>query len=214
MHVNTRFLSLGVVIGAVFMACGSSQRFDKVAPEDVDLAGTWVLNTEESDNPGPPTDQVGAPGMGERGGMMPPPGGMGGRPGGPGGRGGMGGMDPEEMRQTMDVVREAARRIDLLQDDSTVTLKYDQRPPLVLHIDGRELEQQLPSDTKLKIRAGWQGRYFVVERKIDGGGTITEQYYKSSVTDQLQIITRVELGRMPQPMEFMRVYDAAGESKE
>jgi hypothetical protein len=210
-HVNRRLLPLSVVISAVFTACGSAQSFDKVAPEDVDLAGTWILNSEESDNPGPPPDQQGPPDMGERGTMRPPPGGMGRRPGGPGG---MGGMDPEKMRQTMDIAREAARRIDLLQDDSTVTLSYDQRTPLVLHIDGRELAQQLPSDTKLKIRAGWQGSHFVVERKIDGGGTITEQYFKSPVTDQLQVITRIELGRMPRPMEFLRVYDAASESKE
>jgi len=209
--VNIRILSLSIVIGAVFTACGSSQGFDQVAPEDVDLSGTWILNTEENDDPGQLTDQVGGPGMSERGRIMPPPGGMGGRRGGPGG---MGGMDPENMRQTIDMVREPVRRIDLQQGDSTVTLTYDQQQRLVLHIDGHELEQELPTGTKMTIRAGWKGRYFIVERKIDNGGTITEQYFKSSVTDQLQVITRIELGRMPRPMQFLRVYDATSESQE
>lgn len=211
MHVNTRFLPLGVVIGAVLTACGSSQGFDQVAPEHVDLSGTWILNTEESDDPGQLTDQVGSPGMSARGRMMPRAGGMGGRRGG---RGGVGGVDPEKMRQTIDMVREAIQRIDLQQGDSTVTLTYDQRLPLVLHTDGRELEQELPSGTKMKVRAGWEGRYFVVERKIDAGGTITEQYFKSSVTDRLHVITRVEMDRMPRAMQFLRVYDATSKSKE
>lgn len=208
-HVNTRFLWLGLVITAVFTACGSSQTFAKVAPKDVDLSGGWILNAEESEDSGQQTGPMGP--MSGRGGMMPPPGMMGGRRGG---RGGAGGVDPEKMRQAIDMVREPIRRIDLQQGDSTVTLTYDQRLPLVLHTDGRELEQELPSGTKMEVRAGWEGRYFVVERKIDGGGTITEQYFKSSVTDQLHVITRIEMGRMPQPMQFLRVYDATSESKE
>lgn len=208
-HVTTKFLSLGLVITAVLTACGSSQTFDQVAPEDVDLSGTWILNTEASDDSGQQTDPMGA--MSGRGRMMPPPGGMGGRRGGPGG---MGGIDPENMRHTIDMVTDPVRRIDLQQGDSTVTLTYDQQRPLVLHTDGRELEQELPSGSKMKVRAGWNGRYFVVERKIDGGGTITEQYFKSSVTDQLHVITRIEMGRMPRAMQFLRVYDATSESKE
>jgi hypothetical protein len=219
MNGNTKLLASGIIAVAVAVACSSSQQFNQVAPEEVDLSGTWILNPEESDDPSGQMDQMGggAGGGGMRGGGgggMRPSGGMGG--GMRGGRGGMGGgMDPEKMRQTTEMVRQAAQCIGLQQGDSTVTLMFDQQRSLVLHIDGRELEQELPAGTKMEIRAGWKGRYFVVEREIDGGGKITEEYTISSGTGQLYVITRLELNdRMPQPLEFRRVYDTASESKE
>jgi len=218
MNGNTTILSLGVLLGAVIMACSSSQQFDEVAPQDVDLSGIWILNADESDDPREQMDQMGGGtgGGGMRGGGgARPSGGMGG--GMRGGRGGTGGgaMDPEKMQQTMEMVRQAARRIDLQQGDSTVTLVYDRAHSLMLHTDGRGLEQELPAGAKMEITAGWKGRYFVVEREIDGGGKITEEYMISTRTGQLYVITRLELGsRMPQPLEFRRVYDSASSSKE
>jgi len=207
--VNTKILSAGVVIGALSMACGSSQRADQVAPYEVeDLSGTWILNADKSDKPG---DQMGSSEIGGGGTMMPPPGGMGRRPGG---RGGRGAIDPEKMRRTMEVAREAVQRFTLEQTDTTVTISYNDMPPHVFHTDGRKVEQQTEAGDKIEVKAYWQGRYLMVSRKVDGGGTITEQYFKSSVTDQLEVITRIEVGRMPRPMQFLRVYDAASESKE
>jgi len=204
--VNTKILSPGVVVVALSMACGSSQRSDQVAPDEVeDLSGTWILNADKSDRPG---DQMGSGEIGGGGTMMPPPGGMGRRPGG------RGGIDPEKMRRTMEVAREAVQRFTLEQTDTTVTISYNDMIPHVFHTDGRKVEQETEAGDKIEVKAYWQGRYLMVSRKVDGGGTITEQYFKSSVTDQLEVITRIELGRMPRPMQFLRVYDAASESKE
>ena len=204
--MNTKILSPGVVVVALSMACGSSQRSDQVAPDEVeDLSGTWILNADKSDRPG---DQMGSGEIGGGGTMMPPPGGMGRRPGG------RGGIDPEKMRRTMEVAREAVQRFTLKQTDTTVTISYNDMPPRVFHTDGRKVEQETEAGDKIEVEAYWQGRYLMVSRKVDGGGTITEQYFKSSVTDQLEVITRIELGRMPRPMQFLRVYDAASESKE
>ena len=204
--MNTKILSPGVVVVALSMACGSSQRSDQVAPDEVeDLSGTWILNADKSDRPG---DQMGSSEIGGGGTMMPPPGGMGRRPGG------RGGIDPEKMRRTMEVAREAVQRFTLEQTDTTVTISYNDMIPHVFHTDGRKVEQETEAGDKIEVKAYWQGRYLMVSRKVDGGGTITEQYFKSSVTDQLEVITRIELGRMPRPMQFLRVYDAASESKE
>jgi hypothetical protein len=213
MNGNTKILSLGVLLSAIIMGCSSSQQFDPVAPEDVNLSGTWLLNAEESDDPREQMDQMGQAGGGMRpsGGTRPSGGGGGGMRGGRGGMAG-GTMDPERMRQTMDMVRQAVRRIDLQQGDSTVTLIYNQGRSLLLHIDGRALKQELQAGAKMEIRAGWKGKYFIVERKIDGGGKITEEYMIPTDTDQLYVITRLEIDRMPQPLEFRRVYDAASES--
>jgi hypothetical protein len=206
--VNTKILSLGVVIGALFTGCASSHSIDQVAPLGEDLSGSWILNADKSDNPG---DQVGTAGMAGGGSMRPPPDGMGRRPGR---RGGMGGIDPEKMHRTMEMAREAVQRFTLEQTDTTVTISYNDMPPHVFHTDGRKIEQETEAGDKIEVKAYWQGRYLMISRKIDGGGTITDQYFKSSVTDQLEVITRIELGRMPQPMQFLRVYDAASRSKE
>jgi hypothetical protein len=216
-------LSICLLSGGALIGCRSSQHsFDPAAPQDVNLTGTWILNAEESDDPSEQMDQMGQGAAGTSGGAMnnmtSPGGGKGGGRGGRGGRGGGGsgggGIDPERMRETMSMVREAVRRIDLQQGDSTVTIIYDLGRASLLYTDGRKLEQELRGGAKMEIRAGWKGEYFIVERKIDGGGKIKEEYMIPTGTGQLFVITRLEIDRMPQPIEFRRVYDAASDSRE
>ena len=217
---SVKVLSICLLSSGALIGCGSSQlSFDPAAPQDVNLTGTWILNAEESDDPSEQMDQMGQGGAGTRGGAMgdqtSPGGGKGGGRGGGRGRGGGSGgvgIDPARLRETMDMVREAVRRIDVQQRDSTVTIIYDQGSANLLYTDGRKLEQELRGGAKMEIRAGWKGKYFIVEREIDGGGKITEEYMILTDTDQLYVITRLEIDRMPQPLEFRRVYDAASGS--
>ena len=64
----------------------------------------------------------------------------------------------------------------------------------------------------MKVRAGWIGRGLIIEREIVGGGKVLERYFLSTTTDQLFIVTRIEMGRMMgELIEFRRVYDPAGQ---
>lgn len=219
----------GLAAAAILVAgygCASSSQgsASPVVPEGVDLSGTWVLNEEESDSVGGMDRMM----LGARGGEGPATGGMtGGRPTGgrgvrpPGGRGGMGGgrggmrggapqgnrIDPEKMRQTMQMAMDPIRRFTISQDDSTVSFITDWQEPLLVRFDGTKLEREYDWG-KLSIKAGWYGRGLVVERAVDDGGTVLDRYVLSTTTDQLFVVTRVEVGRMAgEPIEFRKVYD-------
>ena len=59
----------------------------------------------------------------------------------------------------------------------------------------------------IEIKAHWQGNDFVVERKVSGGGKVTEDYLKSQDGKQLFVIVSLDRGR-GRSVEFRRVYDA------
>jgi hypothetical protein len=59
----------------------------------------------------------------------------------------------------------------------------------------------------VEIKARWQGNDFVVERKVSGGGKVTEDYLRSQDGKQLFVIVSVENGR-GRSMDFRRVYEA------
>lgn len=60
----------------------------------------------------------------------------------------------------------------------------------------------------VETKAHWQGNDFVVERKVSGGGKVTEDYLKSRDGKQLFVIVSLDTGR-GRSVEFRRVYDAA-----
>jgi hypothetical protein len=54
----------------------------------------------------------------------------------------------------------------------------------------------------------------VIERRLDGGLTLTEKYSLQAGTGRLHVLTRLAGDRLPAPISFMRVYDPALESVE
>jgi len=60
----------------------------------------------------------------------------------------------------------------------------------------------------VEIKGRWQGNDFVVERKVSGGGKVTEDYLRSQDGKQLYVIVNFEGGR-GRALEFQRVYDGA-----
>jgi len=185
-----------------------------------DLSGRWIYNPSQSDNPrnmdrgsDSSGDQGGGYGAGGRrggfggGGRR---GGFGGGRGGTGERGG-GGMSEKQrarMRQTMALAFQAPPAITISADDSTLTVTPDTGAALTLYGDGRKIKQTVQDGGDVEIKARWQGNDFVVERKVSGGGKVTEDYLKSQDGKQLFVIVSFESNR-GRTLEFRRVYDAA-----
>jgi len=218
MPVTTWVVLMGVV------ALGSAAATPLWA-QHPDLSGQWTFNAAQSDNP---RDMIqgrdstgdesrggrsggGYPGMGGGGGR----GGRGGfgrgRGGGGGGGGTRGGMSDEQrqrMHQTMQLVFDAPPALNIAETDSSVAVRSDTGAALVLYNDGRKVTQKVEGGGDIEIKGRWQGNDFVVERKVSGGGKVTEDYLRSQVGKQLYVIVKFEGGR-GRSIEFRRVYDGA-----
>jgi hypothetical protein len=182
--------------------------------DDSRIAGKWVLNEEQSDDP---ATAFQGRGQGGRGGMREggdrPPGGRpsGSRPSGgrqPGGRGGTpGNGDRDQMRERMGKLMEASAALNIVQDDSTVTIVGIEGSRIVLYPDGRKVEYPVEGAGNVETRAPWVDGSLVVERTMEGGPRATQTYELASEGRQMHIRVRLEGGQLPAPLEFRRVYD-------
>ena len=186
-----------------------------------DLSGRWTFDAAQSDNPRdmlqPQDSAVSGSRGGRSGGGYP---GLGGGRGGFGGRrgrggeargGGGGGMSDEQrqrMHQTMQLVFQAPLAFTIAQSDSSVTFASDSGGALELYGDGRKVTQKVEGAGDVEIKGHWQGNDFVVERKVSGGGKVTEDYLRSEDGKHLFVIVKSEGGR-GRSIEFRRVYDGA-----
>jgi hypothetical protein len=208
-----------MLAGATLVTLTASSRAAGQAAQRPDLSGRWTYNAAQSNSPGDMMqsgdtaagEPRGGGGGGRRGGF-----GGGGR-GGFGGRGGYrgdgggGGMSAEQrarMRQTVQLALNAPATLTIAATDSTMLLTADTGAALLLYCDGRNFKQPVEGGGDLEIRGRWQGYDFVVERKVSGGGKVTEDYLRSQDGKQLYVIVSVE--GLKRSLEFRRVYDAAG----
>ena len=189
-----------------------------------DLSGHWTFNAAQSDNPRDMLqgrDSTGDQSRGGRGGGYP---GMGGGRGGFSGRGGGGfgrgrgggergggGMSDEQrqrMHQAMQLVFDAPPALVIVETVSSLAFGSDSGAAMVLHDDGRKVTQIVDGGGDVEIKGHWQGSDFVVERKVSGGGKVTEDYLRSQDGKQLYVIVKFEGGR-GRSIEFRRVYNGA-----
>jgi hypothetical protein len=216
--MNTRTLtllcSLPLLLAIPFSPSRAlAQAETQAGRDDSRIAGKWVLNEEQSDDP---ATAFQGRGQGERGGMRQggdrPPGRRpsGGRPSG-GQAGGRGGTprngDRDQMRQTMGKLMEAAAALNIVQDDSTVTIVGIEGSRIVLYPDGRKVEYPVEGAGNVETRAHWVDGSLVVERTMEGGPRATQTYELVSEGRQMHIRVRLEGGQLPAPLEFRRVYD-------
>jgi len=185
-----------------------------LAAQQPDLSGRWTFDAAQSDNPRDmvqPQDSAVGESRGSR------PGGGYRRGGGRGGfgrgrdggeRGGMSDEQRQRMRQTMQLVFQAPLAFTIAQSDSSVTFASDSGGALELYADGRKVTQKVEGGGDVEIKGHWQGNDFVVERKVSGGGKVTEDYLRSEDGKHLFVIVKSEGGR-GRSIEFRRVYDGA-----
>ena len=94
------------------------------------------------------------------------------------------------------------------ETDSSVAFALDGGESLLLYSDGRKVTRKVEGGGDVEIKGRWQGNDFVVERKVSGGGKVTEDYLRSQDGKQLFVIVNSEGGR-GRSIEFRRVYDGA-----
>ncbi len=182
-----------LVTTVILAAAGSRSATGQEANDDDGwsggLSGDWALNRALSDDP---SDQL----QNIRGAARPP-----GRTPSETGRRPQGGSP-------LDVIRRAVEGFGIDQTDSTVTIAYPDRD-LVLSTDGRKQKIPVEGDRELEYRAWREGASLFLERKLDGGVILTEQYSVHAGTGRLHVLTRLEGDRLPRTISFMRVYDPA-----
>jgi len=206
------------LLGGMLLGAGTATARTAQRP---DLSGRWTFNAAQSDNPRTMLQGADSGGSESRGGR--PDGGGGGAFGGRGGfgrRGGLGrrregggpgGMSDEQrqrMRQTMQLVLSAPAAFTIAETDSSVTFVPDSGAALALASNGRKVTQKVEGSGDVEIKGHWQGNDFVVERKLSGGGKVTEDYLRSQDGRQLYVIVGFDGGR-GRSLDFRRVYDGA-----
>jgi len=216
--MNLRTMSM--LAGATLVTLTASRSATGQAAQHPDLSGRWTYNAAQSNSPGDMVQSGDTSGGEQRGG-----GGGGGRRGfGGGGRGGFGGgrggyrgggggggMSDEQrarMHQTMQLALQAPATLTIAGTDSTMLLTADTGAALLVYSDGRKFKQHVEGGGDLEIKGHWQGYDFVLERKVSGGGKVTEDYLKSQDGKQLYVIVSVD--GLRRQLEFRRVYDITG----
>lgn len=204
-------LAVGVTVLAGFTAGQPPHGGARVPQDGANIAGTWVLNRDDSDDPGEAVQEAMQEAMqgsaAQRGGRT-RGGASGGRPTGTRDPGAVG-VPPEQMQRIQTVMREAARaaqRLVIEQTDSTVVVTTD-RGQRVLFSDDRKIEATAPNGVDMELKAKWDGDKLKVETKWDGGVRITEEYEIKD--DQLNVNLRIEATRPRIRARINLVYDAA-----
>ncbi len=179
------------------------------------MVGRWDLNVQASDpTPAPEQQQGEGQDREDRGG-----GGGGGRGGRGGGMGGRGGSrtewdrtakqpDSSAVRQEMERALEAPRFLIIVQREGTVILTDDQGRVTTLKPDGTKVVEQQAGGT-VERTTRWTDRALETTAKLGNGAKVTQTFTKVFDGLQLVVVTRVEGGKLPRPIELKRVYDQA-----
>lgn len=182
------------------------------------LTGRWRLDASASDTGGGPSD-AGLPGP--QGGRAPFGGGFGGLGGPPmGGMAGRPPMDPEQLKQRRDLVRELLEpvvRFTLDQDAQVVTFTYPDGRRVAYRTTGKAEKHQALNGT-VETETRWKGEALERETNLDDGLRITETFTREA-PHRLVITVKMSGGPMRRATPLRRVYEleepaGAGEERD
>jgi hypothetical protein len=218
---------VGLAVAAVGVCAAGlgARRAVAAAPEETavkaSLAGQWQLNPQLSEDARAKMRDA----MGNRQGGGGRGGGMGGRGGGGWGRGGggrggggwgrgggggggeAGGMSRGGDRTGGDMRSffEPADRLTITQDDAEIVIDDGANPALRLRPDAEATKAEGGAS---EIKARWSGGELIAETKLRNGAKLTTAYMLDAEKHQLDVTSRMEGGRLNQPLTVRRVYDA------
>jgi hypothetical protein len=185
------------------------------APRTKNLAGSWRLNLDESDDPGKKLQQArgsagGGQGGGRRGGGGMdggwPGGGMGGR-GGYGGRG-QGGGESDSDREKMQLFLEPARQLTVTQKEPEIDVADDGDRRFTFYTDGRKIEKSKDSNHQ-EFAARWDEYRLVAEGKDPRGNKYERSFEILEGNRQLRETLFLKVGRDNTEISIHYVYDLA-----
>jgi hypothetical protein len=191
------------LVVASLLATSAVKASDAPSP-GVDLSGTWVLNTELSDDPKEVMKER-MQSMRAHGG----PGGRGSRPGGPPPGGGFGGseQDHEKMRQRVREF-EPARRIVIVSGDQHVTMIPEGRDSLTVIPDGTPRERKTPLGV-VTMEAEWKDMTLEVKTKGQYGRE-AKQLYRINADGRLEVVMEIPMPGGGDATQIVMRYDEAG----
>jgi len=179
-------------------------------PRTKSLAGTWRLNTDESDDPGKKLQQARGSGNGGRrggggmGGGWPGGGGMGGH-GGYGGRRQEGGESDSD-RQKMHLFLEPSRRLTVSQKGPEIDLSDDDDRKFVFFTDGRKVEKSKDPNHQ-DFDGKWEEYRLVAEGKDPLGNKYERSYEVLEGNQQLRETLYLKVGRSNTEVSIRYIYD-------
>jgi hypothetical protein len=182
-------------------------------PRVKNLAGTWKLNTDESDDPRQKLHQASSSSSGQGGGR---PGGMGGGWPGMGGHGGyggsggrrMGGSESEEDRQKMQLFVEPARQLTIVQKEPEIDIHDDADRKFAAFTDGRKIEKSKDPGNQ-QFDARWDEYRLVMEGKDPRGNKYQRSYEVLGGNQQLRETLFLKVGRSNTEISIRYIYDLA-----
>jgi len=77
----------------------------------------------------------------------------------------------------------------------------------IFYLDGETHLRQTPNGSELETRAQWNGRELLVEQDAGDGDTIHEVYALGSDPDVLTFVFRLKLDRLEDPIVIRTLYD-------
>ena len=192
---------VGLAAAQPFNALRLAMQASTQASARPNLAGTWKLNKDQSDDPREKMRQAmgGSGGPGRGSGM-----GGGARQGGGGRERGQGGGMMDEFSQ-----------LNIEQKDSSTKVVGASGHVLALSSEsdqGGAKGSSTQGDWDTPPAGKWQGSQFVVVTQRMGRGTTTRTYELSPDGKQLFVTTKMESERFSQPVTYRLVYDAGKSS--
>lgn len=184
-------------------------------PRIKNLAGSWKLNLDESDDPGKKLQQASSSSGGYGGGR--PRGGVGGGwpggggvgfPGG-GGRGGYGGRGQGESdsdRQKMQIFVEPARELTIVQKEPEIDITGDDTRNIAAFTDGRKIEKSKDASNQ-QLDAKWEDYRLVMEGKDPRGNKYERSYEVLDGNRQLRETLLLKVGRNQTEVSIRYIYD-------
>jgi len=124
-------------------------------------------------------------------------------------RRGMTEKELERTRQTLALARKAPATIEIDAKGKSVKLTDRRGFETTLPIDGRRSCESAYDGSDICTRASWSNKTLVIERRVDGGGRVTERYTLG--LGGIRLLSFVQVDGLLQPLEFTRQFELAGE---
>jgi len=181
-------------------------------PRIKNLAGTWKLNTDDSDDPRKKLQQAHGSGRGQGGGR--PSGGWPGM-GGHGGYGGgrrQGGGESDEERQKMQLFLQPAQQLTITQKEPEIDITDDTDRKLAAYTDARKVEKSKDA-TNQQMDAKWYEYRLVMEGKDPRGNKYERSYEVLEGNQQLRETLFLKVGRNNTEISVRYIYDLVSPPK-
>jgi hypothetical protein len=176
-------------------------------PRIKNLAGTWKLNVDASDDPHKKLQQARGSGRG-RGGGRPSVGiGGGGWPGGGGYGGRRGGAgESDEERQKMQLFLRPAQKLTIAQKEPEIDITDDSDRKFTAFTDGRKVEKSKDASNQ-QFDAKWDEYRLVMEGKDPRGNKYERSYEVLEGNQQLRESLFLKVGRNNTEISIRYVYE-------